>query len=285
MSTNIFENNPNNQFIEILRKNFLHFFCLESDSELSEKSLDFKTFNQIFKESINQFELIKNKEISAKRNSYFCERKLQNLKYSVSCYENLSSIHNKRLDDNLKFKNSYEFAKIRLSNKSLSLSDNELNQSSEFELLGKNLKLDLNRTKNELADFKSENFKLRDQIEILRDQLRQAEDTNCQITTELESQNQVIFEYNKKNSEFQSKILFYEKDIDDLRINNDILKNQLGNFTELNINLNQKLEESLLLINEKDKQLAKVLQESQDKIYEFELYVDEQKVFLIIFII
>lgn len=264
--------------IEILKKKFRQFFYLETDSELSEKNLDFKTFNQIFVESIKQLELIKNKEINVNRNSYLCERKLRNLKYSVSCYENLSSIHNKRFDDNLKFKNSNELAKIRLSNKSLSLSDNELNQSSEFDI--HSVKLDLNRTKNELADLKSENFKMRDQIEILREQLRQAEETNCQITTELENQNQMLFEYTKKNSEFQSKILFYEKDIDDLRSNNDNLKKQLGNFTEQNFNLNQKLEESQILINDKDLQLAKVFQESQDKIYNFELYLDEQKVIL-----
>lgn len=276
--TNIFDNNPNNSLIEILKKNFLDYFYLETESDLSEKSLDFRTFKEILIKSINQIKMIETKETQLNRNSYLCDRKLKNLKYSFSCYEKLSSIHDNKLDSHLKFKDLNEFGKMKLSNKSLSLSDHELNQSYEFEIYGKNLKFELNLTKSELADLKSENFKLRDQIENLREQLHLAEDTNSQMFIELENQHRILSEQIKKNADFQSKIMFYEKDVEDLRVANDGLRKELSALLEKNLNLNQILEENSFLISDKDKQLAKQIEDSQIKVQNFIIELEEQRV-------
>ncbi|RNA06558.1 hypothetical protein BpHYR1_003312 [Brachionus plicatilis] len=276
--TTIFDKNPNNDLIELLKKNFQEYFYLETDSDLSEKRLDFQTFKELLNKSIKQIRYsTEPKATQIKRNSYLCDKKLKNLRYSVSCSEKLSSIHTNGLEDEFRLKNSNEFRKIRLSNKSLSLSDHELNQSNACDLFDKDLKLELNRTRDELAELRSENFKLRDQIEILRDQLRLAEDTNAQIGTEFENQSLIISEHVKKNADFQSRILFYEKDIDDLRITNDELKKQLNLLTDQNINLNQMLEESSFLVKEKELQLTKVAEESQLKIKSYVTQHEEKK--------
>ncbi|CAF0993453.1 unnamed protein product [Brachionus calyciflorus] len=289
----IFENDPNNTVIKFLEKAFYEYFNLEGDFDetiLSERSLDFLTFKEILGKWIQKIKNkektdIQHKEIKRKTsNSYLCSKKLQNLKYSVSCYENFSSLHRDNLKEDVKFSslNPCTHNKLKLSNKSLSLSNGELNQTNDpdKDFNSKYLKIELNQMKHEMTELKSENFKLRDNIENLRTQLQLAEDTNSQLALDAEIQARKSSDFYKKNQELLNKISFHEKDIDDLRIQNDELKKKVEELTNENSNLNQKLDENLFLLGIKEKLLIETtnnLNETQSELDFLTQQMEEQK--------
>ncbi|CAF0715216.1 unnamed protein product [Brachionus calyciflorus] len=130
----------------------------------------------------------------------------------------------------------------------------------------------------ERDELKSENFKLTNKIENLRSQIQWLEEIISQIEKDLQTQTKKADDLSKINKELNKKLLFYKRQIEtkDFEIQSNQHKDLIGN----NLNLTQKLKESLNLLSNKENQLNDLnfyLDESKKETYKLKNELLEHK--------
>lgn len=211
------ESNDNEEFIEILREMFCEHFGITISTcyDLSEYRLDYESMSRIIQDWIKKITLNQSIRHEAsvslvKEESFrdFNEAEFQMLDTKFRCNSRLRSSNIYR--SHLRFDAEEEFVSSLASSSKPSLcnsdDDNIMYSNSEYSCHNQEyLEKKLNATNVKNYELESEIAQLKQNINDLRSQSRNAEDLNNQIAAEIEQKISMNFELKQRNQELSNK--------------------------------------------------------------------------------
>ncbi len=309
-----------NDGLEQLKQLFCEHFKLDDTHLLDGYHLDFDSFNQIFLKWIEQLnkkmteeeevdssssikdnshqhkqkQTLKNKKSFdfATKNSYFYSKKQHHSKILGGIGMNTLTTNENSETTNVNNKEGMSLREASASSTdssssipSISLSDEDIHVNShdltnEFEFTQQNL-MDSSNSSFVISDLTSENRQLRQNVNDLRTQLRNAEETNAQMVHDIESQTEKCETLTRVNTELNAKLEASQIDDEYLRKQVEFHKTRAIELEEQINLLNGQVRSVGNSLRRSEEELAKLNSQFQDCALECEKNLNdlnEQKV-------